>query len=124
MDGFGNITDYTNYLQTQTDASGQKVQNTTAKIGKESTDEELMNACKQFEAYLLEQVFKEMQKTISFGDDDGSGAGLSLASSSNSLVDYFKDQTIAEIAGSSTERNGLGIAQMLYESMKRQQVDL
>lgn len=123
MDGFGNITDYTNYLQTQTDASGQKVQNTTAKIGKDTTDEELMDACKQFEAYLLEQVFKEMQKTISFGDDDGSSAGLSLASS-NSLVDYFKDQTIAAIAGSSTERNGLGIAQMLYESMKRQQVDL
>lgn len=123
MDGFGNITDYTNYLQTQTDASGQKVQDTTAKIGKESTDEELMNACKQFEAYLLEQVFKEMQKTISFGDDEDSGAGLSLASS-NALVDYFKDQTIAEVAGNSTERNGLGIAQMLYESMKRQQVDL
>ena len=29
-----------------------------------ATDDELMDACKQFEAYFLEQMFKEMMKTI------------------------------------------------------------
>ena len=31
---------------------------------KGSTDEELMEVCKSFESYLLEQVFKEMEATV------------------------------------------------------------
>lgn len=114
----GNLTSsYTDYLQMQSNVSTSKVENTANGLNEDSTDEELMDACKQFESYLLEQVFKEMEKTISFDDDDeGSMFG---SGSSNALTDYFKDQTIAELAGSSTEQGGLGIAQMLYESMKR-----
>ena len=29
-----------------------------------ATDDELMDACKQFEAYFLERMFQEMMKTI------------------------------------------------------------
>ena len=109
---------YTDYVQTQTNASMSKVQSTAKGITEESTDEELMSACKQFESYLLEQVFKEMQKTISF-DDEEEGSIFGGGSSSNALTDYFSDQAIAELSSTSTEREGLGIAQMLYESMKR-----
>lgn len=35
------------------------------------------------------------------------------------LVDYFGDETIQALAKTSTETQGLGIAQMLYEQMKR-----
>ena len=35
------------------------------------------------------------------------------------LVDYFKDNMIQELATQSTETNSLGLAQMLYEQMKR-----
>lgn len=76
-----------------------------------ASDEELMKACKQFEAYFLEQVFKEMQKTVSIGGKS--------SESSNTMVDYFKDQTIQDIAAQSTETNSLGLAQMLYEQMRR-----
>ena len=34
-----------------------------------ATDDELMDACKQFEAYFLEQMFKEMMKTIPESDE-------------------------------------------------------
>jgi flagellar protein FlgJ len=78
----------------------------------DKSDEELMEVCKEFESYLLEQVFKEMEKTSSiFGDDEDS--------SSSQMVDYFKDTTIAELASESTEQNSLGLAQTLYEQMKR-----
>ena len=61
----------------------------------------------------MEQVFKEMEKTTDiFSDDENSG-------STSQLVDYFKDSTIAELAGESTDQNSLGLAQMLYEQMKR-----
>lgn len=75
-----------------------------------ATDEELMEACKQFEAYFLEQVFKEMSKTTKLTEEEGSN---------NTMVEYFKEQTIQKIAADSTETNSLGLAQSLYEQMRR-----
>lgn len=90
-------------------AQSSQLENTLKGDYAKAQDKELMEACKQFEAYFLEQVFKEMQKTIIKSDD----------SSDNSLVDYFKDQSIQKIAADSTEQNSLGLAQMLYEQMRR-----
>lgn len=78
-----------------------------------TTDEELMGACKQFEAYFLEQMFKAMEKTVpSYSTDGMSGSGTTL-------MDYYKEQMIQQVAEDSTEQNSLGLAQMLYEQMKR-----
>ena len=76
-----------------------------------ATDDELMDVCKEFEAYFLEQMFKEMVKTIP-SDEEQSG-------STSSMMDYYKDQMIQNIAADSTEQSGLGLAQMLYEQMRR-----
>ena len=70
-----------------------------------------MDACKQFESDFLEQVFKEMEKTVIKAEDD--------ETSTSQLEDYFKDETIKELAEQSTDQNSLGLAQMLYEQMKR-----
>ncbi len=76
-----------------------------------ATDEELMEACKSFESYLVEQVFKGMEKMIP-KDDDESG--------SSSYTEMFKDTLYQEYAEKATEQgDGLGIAQMLYKQMKR-----
>lgn len=77
-----------------------------------ATDEELMDVCKQFESYLLEQVFKGMEKMIPKSEDENSSA--------SKTVDYFKDTMRQELATQSTDIQGLGLAQMLYESMKRE----
>ena len=76
-----------------------------------ATDDELMDACKQFEAYFLEQMFKEMMKTIPENEE--------TSSSNSQLMDYYKDEMVQQIASDSTEQNSLGLAQMLYEQMKR-----
>ncbi len=78
-----------------------------------ASDRELMDACKQFEAYFLEQMFKAMEKTVPSYSTDG------MSGSSTSMIDYFKEQMIQEVAADSTEQNSLGLAQMLYEQMKR-----
>lgn len=76
-----------------------------------ATDEELMEACKSFEAYFVEQAFKGMEKMIPKDDDKSSSA---------SYTEMFKDKLYQEYADSATERgDGLGIAKMLYEQMKR-----
>ncbi|MCR5667032.1 MAG: rod-binding protein [Eubacterium sp.] len=77
-----------------------------------STAEELMDVCKQFEAYFLEQIFKGMEATIPESE--------STSSSMSSLTDYYKDMTIQEVASDATEQgDGIGLAKMLYEQMKR-----
>ena len=50
---------YTNY--SSQDASANKVKSTIEGTDSSSSDDELMSACKQFESYFLEQVFKEME---------------------------------------------------------------
>lgn len=113
MDFSGITSTYNQYLNTQAkDALNKKMENVTSKDYSNATDEELMDVCKQFEAYFLEQVFKQMDKTVIKADD-------STTPNSN-LVDYFKGTAIQDLAAQSTEKNGLGIAQMLYENMRNQ----
>lgn len=73
-----------------------------------ASDEELMDACKSFESYLLEQVFKGMEKTIIKDEEK-----------ENDYLAQFGDKLYEEYAESASENGSLGIAQLLYESMKR-----
>lgn len=110
ISGLSNI--YTEYLNQQTDnVSNKKMQDTVSKDYSKATDEELLDVCKQFEAYFMEQVFKQMEKTI-IKDESSTG-------SSTALVDYFKDSALQELTNTAADTQGLGIAQMLYEQMKR-----
>lgn len=101
---------YSQYLQDSASAAKK-----TADLNKDytkATDDELMDVCKEFEAYFLEQCFKEMMKTV--GNEDET-----MSSSSNVLLDYYKDNFVKEMAADSTEKQSLGLAQTLYEQMKR-----
>lgn len=78
----------------------------------QATDDELMDACKQFEAYFVEQMFKEMVKTIP-SESESSG-------SMSSMMDYYKDEMIQNLASETADQNGgLGLAKTLYEQMRR-----
>ncbi|MCL2253825.1 MAG: rod-binding protein [Lachnospiraceae bacterium] len=77
-----------------------------------SSNEDLLAACKEFEAFFLEMVFKEMQKSVDALSDKKDQP-------TSQLVNYFKDMTIQKIAADSTETQGLGLAQQLFEQMKR-----
>lgn len=111
---FGNVASM--YADTYANASNQAADRLQNKLDganyAKATDSELMDACRQFEAYFVEQMFKEMMKTI---PSESEGAG-----SMNSMLDYYKDQMIQGIAEETTKQNGgLGLAQMLYEQMRR-----
>ena len=108
---FSSITGMVDYTRTQAmSEQSSKLRQTTEKDYSQASDDELMDACKEFESYLLEQIFKEMTKTVSFVDKDDTNSAL---------VEYFGDSVIQEISKQSTESQGLGIAQQLYEQMKR-----
>lgn len=75
-----------------------------------ATDEELMNVCKEFESYLVEQMFKAMEKMVPEREDNPSSV---------SALDYFGDMLTRQYASNATEQGSLGIAETLYEQMKR-----
>lgn len=77
----------------------------------QATDDELMDACKQFEAYFIEQMYKGMWKTVPESE--------STSNYTSTMMDYYKDQMIQGIAEETANQSGLGLAQMLYEQMKR-----
>ena len=87
--------------------TASSLQHTLGNISGETEDAELLEACKSFESYLVEQVFKAMEKTV--GDDE---------EDENEYLSCFGDTLIQEYAKATTERGSLGLAQKLYESMK------
>lgn len=108
---------YTNYMvdsnRNSTEALEKKL-NSAASA--EVEDKELFEACKEFEAYLWEQVLKEMQKTSKFFSDDDDEEGYA-----GNMVNMFQDTFIREISSQiATESQGANsLAQTLYEQMKR-----
>ncbi len=89
-------------------ANADKLEKTLTNMKVEnSEDAELLEACKSFETYFVEQVYKEMKKSVHSSDDEGE------------YMQYFGDMLIQEYAAKATENGELGIAQLLYESMKR-----
>ena len=95
-------------------ANTEKLKNSLNATGndKDATDAELMDACKQFEAYFLEQIYKQMYKSVEAINGESTDPQASL-------VSYFRDSTISDIASASVDTQSNGLAQMLYESMKR-----
>lgn len=102
-----NVTSYDTYSKA---TSGLKNKLDSTDFSKAS-DEELMEACRSFESYFLEQAFKGMEKMIPENED---------SISNNRYVEMFKDTLYEEYAKDATERgDGIGIAKMLFEQMKR-----
>lgn len=118
---------YTNNYVSQT---GNNLENTLGNSDLSSaTDDELMEVCKDFEQYFVEQVIKSMEKMTDI-DGDGEGASLfstmagisSSDSGMSTLSGYFGDQYISELSGllcDSENGQDFGLAQTLYEQMKR-----
>lgn len=99
------------YSDTYANSANQAASKLTAADYSKASDDELLAACKQFEAYFIEQVYKGMMKTIPQSEYSSSSMGT--------MMDYYKDQLVQSVAEETSEQSGLGIAQMLYEQMKR-----
>ena len=106
-----NISSVINNTTTQASSSTNALEGTLDKDMSNASDEELMDVCKEFEAYFMEQVFKEMEKTVPESE--------SQDSSMSQLTDYFKESMIQQVSEQSVEQGGNGLAQQLYEQMKR-----
>lgn len=99
--GNGVSSAYANYISSQ--ATSSKLDGQIRKKDyTQSSDDELLAVCKEFESYFVEQMFKEMQKTVDVFSDGESNPN-------DTLVDFFKDNALQELASTSTEKQGLGL---------------
>ena len=114
MNDLTGLSAYTDYMTDTNRVANEKLQQTLQsadQAAKQKESDALFDACKQFEAYLWEQVYKEMQKTVDlFGDDEDGYA--------SNMVDYFKDSVIQQISEQTATQGSNSLAQMLYEQAK------
>ncbi len=114
MTDFSNITGmYSDMYSNAANQSASKLQDKLEGADySKASDAELMNACKQFEAYFIEQMYKGMMKTVPQSEE--------TSNYTSSIMDYYKDQMLQGLAEETSNQNGgVGLAQMLYEQMKR-----
>ena len=118
MDIGGLSTEYQNYIN-QSSAASAKINQIPNTDYTNATDEELMDASKQFEEYFVEMTLKEVFKTV-----DLFGTGESTSNAMSTSKDFMKDSVVQMFAEKLTEESDLGLAQQLYESMKRNTIDV
>lgn len=113
---FAGLSGYKDYMVGANQTSAKDLENKLNRAAENEDDEELLEVCKQFEAYLWEQVLKGMEKTAKIFSDDDDEDGYA-----SNMVDVFKDTAIQEIASQVTSETGgpNSLAQILYEQMKR-----
>lgn len=107
INGIGD-TYLTNYSTTANDAISEKL---SKQVQSAESDEQMLDACKQFEAYLIQQMFKSMEESAKvFSDEEDD---------STDYVNMFEDNYLSTIAEQMVNSGqGMGIAEQLYESMK------
>lgn len=109
------LTDYGTSLlsNTQSSTAGQTVKSQVSSLSSDSTDDELLDACKQFEAYLWEQIYKEVDKSVNLFGTQSEGGYAS------DMVSMFSDTLIEEVSKQSVSDGDNSLAMTLYEQLKR-----
>ena len=93
------------YMPLIQDTQGKNYENIIG--NSDNTDESMLEACKEFEKYMIEQIYKGMEKTIDRAEEK------------SEYEEYFGEMRISQYADSVMEQGGIGLARQLYESMKR-----
>ncbi len=97
---------YDSYSQSAGNVSADATTSALASLNQSSTDEELMEACKSFEAYFVQKMIEESKKTLDNEDEQGE------------YMQYFGDMLNETYAKAIADSGQLGLAQQLYDSVK------
>lgn len=117
IDGLNGLTNP--YINTNLNSFSQSItksQNLQRKVqNKDVEDKELMNACKTFEGYFLQMMYKSMRSTV-----DTSSSFMPQSNAEKIFQDMLDEENSKKAAESG---NGIGLAQMLYKQLYRDKVN-
>lgn len=92
--------------------SATSLQSSLNGVSSDSTDEELLQVCKDFESYFVEEILKEVKENMTMEDEEED-------SSLQTLTDFHMDSAIELIADDVVDEVCGNFTQQLYEQMKR-----
>ena len=92
--------------------NADKVKNNLNSVSKSTSDDELLEVCKDFESYFIEEVIKEIKENMTLEEEEGD-------SSLSTLTDFHMDSAVELISDQILDQSGMGFTQQLYEQMKR-----
>ncbi len=95
----------------ETDSFKQKFDNAI----ENGQDKELKEACVQFESYFLSMMFKSMRKTTV------SNGGIFGKSNAEKI---FQDMLDEQMTDKMAKEGGIGLADMMYKQLSKQNVDI
>lgn len=110
VDGISSLIDTGKNAAAANDATS--LQNSLQGISSDSTEEELLQACKDFESYFVEEILKEVKENLTDDDEEED-------SSISTLTDFHMDSVIELMADELVDEVGMNFTQQLYEQMKR-----
>lgn len=97
---------YSSYSGSIGNVSAERTQSTISQVSEDSTDEELMEACKGFEAYFVQKMIEAAKQTLDNEEEQGE------------YMQYFGDMLNQSYAETIADSGQLGLAQQLYDSLK------
>ena len=92
--------------------NANKITNTLNGTSSASSEDELMEVCKDFQSYFIEEVIKEVKQNMTFEEEEED-------SSLSTLTDFHMDSAIEMISDQILNQSGTSFAQQMYEQMKR-----
>ncbi|MCR4605505.1 MAG: rod-binding protein [Eubacterium sp.] len=93
----------------------------SSQIQTATSDDDMLQACKDFESYMLEQIYKNMEKTTKlFSDDEEEGDSTSKMYLENFKDNYYQDLMQKMMSAG----QGVGIAEQLYQSITNQKLGI
>ena len=110
MDSISSLIDTSKNTAAANQASS--LQSSLNSISSDSSEDELLQVCKDFESYFVEEVLKEIKESLTDESDEED-------SSTSTLKDYYMDNVIELVADQVVDEVGTNFTQQLYEQMKR-----
>lgn len=95
-----------------TSYSASTLKNSLNSVSSETSEDELLEVCKDFESYFVEQIIKEVKENM-IPDSDDEDSSLST------MTDYAMDFAVEKVADEVVDEVGTSFTQSLYEQMKR-----
>lgn len=93
-------------------AAADSLSSAAGRLSSESSEDELKGVLKDFESYFVEQMLKEVKKSLTSEDEEGD-------SIMSQYKDMYMDQAIELVADQLVDDMGESVTQQLYEQMKR-----
>jgi flagellar protein FlgJ len=121
MNAFMDISSIGTYNTTITQASMAKTEQSKAETFEkvlnkavDSKDEkQLKKACKDFESYFINYIYKQMQSSV---NSINNGEGIVKRSQGE---DIFTEMLADEYSKQATEQGGIGLADMMYKQLSK-----